>query len=378
MNTISYGRQYIDRDDIDAVVEALKSDNLTQGPKVAEFEQALCEYNNCRYAVVFANGTAALHGAYFASGIKQGEEFITTPITFAASANAGIYMGAVPVLCDIDEKSWNIDIEKIEEKITQKTRVITPVSYAGNLVDLKKIKEIADRRGIVVIHDAAHALGAVRDGYGIAEFCDMAMVSFHPVKHITTGEGGVILTDNEYFYKRLLLFRSHGITKDKNLLKYGDEPWYYEMHELGYNYRITDIQCALGVSQLKKADYFIKRRNEIAEIYYSAFKNSRKFSVFENYRDKNTVHAFHLYPVLLKDAETRKRFFNYMRDKNIWVQVHYIPLNYMPYYQDNFCFKRGDMPVAERFYERETSIPMYPAMTDEEIKYVIAAMNNFE
>ncbi len=377
MKTISYGRQCIEQDDIDAVVEALKSDYLTQGPKVVEFEKNLCDYCGCKYAVVFSNGTAALHAAYFASGIGPNDEFITTPITFAASANGGLYMGATPVFCDIDPNSYNIDVDKIFDLINEKTKVVTPVSYAGNPVCLEKIYSRLKEKGIVVIHDAAHALGALRDGYGIVDFCDMAMVSFHPVKHITTGEGGVILTNNEYFYERLKLFRNHGITKDADKLKLSHEPWYYEMQELGYNYRITDIQCALGISQLKKADGFVKRRNEIANIYYNEFKNSDKFKVFENYTDKKTVHAFHLYPVLLQDEETRRRFFDYMRDNNIWVQVHYIPVHLLPYYRDNFGFKEGDFPIAENFYSREVSVPMFPSITDEELEYVIDKMKKF-
>lgn len=377
MKTISYGRQYIDQEDINAVVETLKSDYLTQGPKVSEFEQKLCNYCGCKYAVAFSNGTAALHGAYFASGISANDEFITTPITFAASANGGLYMGAKPVFCDIDENSYNIDVDKIFDVITEKTKVVTPVSYAGNPVYLEKIYSKLKEKGIIVIHDAAHALGALRNGHGIVDFCDMAMVSFHPVKHITTGEGGVILTNSEYFYERLKLFRNHGITKDPNKLKFGNEPWYYEMQELGYNYRITDIQCALGVSQLKKADGFVKRRNEIAKIYYNEFKNSDKFKVFENYTDKTTVHAFHLYPVLLKDSDTRRKFFDYMRNNNIWVQVHYIPLHLMPYYRDNFGFKEGDFPKAENFYSREVSIPMFPSITETELEYVIDRMKKF-
>ncbi len=377
MKTISYGHQYIDDDDINAVVETLKSDYLTQGPQVSAFEKELAKYCGAKYAVLFSNGTAALHGAYYASGIKKGDEFITTPITFAASANAGLYMGATPVFCDIDENSYNIDVDRIFDFVTSKTKVVTPVSYAGNPVYLQKIYDKLHEKGIVVIHDAAHALGAKRNGYGIADFCDMAMVSFHPVKHITTGEGGVILTNNEEFYKKLNLFRSHGITKNPDELIYDNEPWYYEMQDLGFNYRITDFQCALGRSQLKKADKFIKRRNEIADIYYNQLKGYEKFKLFKNYDDEKTVHAFHLYPVLLSDRDERKRFFNYMRENNVWVQVHYVPLHLMPYYRDNFGFKEGDYPKAENFYSREVSVPMYPTITDDELDYVIKLMKEF-
>ncbi len=378
MKTISYGRQYIDDDDINAVIQTLKSDYLTQGPKVSEFEQALCQYCNCKYAVLFSNGTAALHGAYYASGIKPNDEFITTPITFAASANAGLYMGATPVFCDIDPLTYNIDTDKILDAINEKTKVVTPVSYGGNPFYLQKIYNTLKEKNIVVIHDAAHALGAKRDGFGIADFCDMAMVSFHPVKHITTGEGGVILTNNYEYYEKLKLFRSHGITKEKDKLIFDNEPWYYEMQELGFNYRITDIQCALGISQLKKADKFLKRRNEVAKIYYDEFKNSNVFTVVKPYEDENTINAFHLYPVLLENSLQRKNFFEYMRSNNIWVQVHYIPLHTMPYYQNNFGFKKGEFPIAENFYEREVSVPMFPSISNDELEFVIDTMKNFK
>jgi len=377
MKTISYGRQYIDDDDISEVVKTLKSDYLTQGPRVSEFENALCEYCGCKYAVLFSNGTAALHGAYFASGIKKGDEFITSPITFAASANAGLYMGGVPVFCDIDRETYNVDPDEILKSVNEKTKVVTPVSYGGNPYPLEKIYEPLKKRGIVIIHDAAHALGAKRNGYNTADFCDMAMISFHPVKHITTGEGGVILTNSEVFSEKLKLFRNHGITKNPDLLKFGKEPWYYEMQELGFNYRITDFQCALGISQLKKADKFLKRRNEIAEIYFEEFKSSDKFKVIKPFDDENTINAFHLYPVLLQNSDERKKFFEYMMKNDIRVQVHYIPLHLMPYYRDNFGFKEGDFPNAEDFYNREVSIPMFPAISDEELQYVINTMKKF-
>jgi len=376
MKTISYGRQFIDDDDISAVVDVLKSDYLTQGPLIQKFEEALCEYCGCKYAVLFSNGTAALHGAYYASGIGKGNEFVTTPITFAASANAGLYMNAIPVFCDIDPQTYNIDINKIFDSVSNKTKVVTPVSYAGNPVELEKIYKKLNERGIVVIHDAAHALGAKRNGFGIADFCDMAMVSFHPVKHITTGEGGVILTNNRLLCEKLRLFRNHGITKNPDDFKFGNEPWYYEMQTLGYNYRITDIQCALGLSQLKKADGFLKRRNQIADIYRTELAGYDKFKLVPRYDDKYTVHAFHLYPVLLPNSDERKRFFNYMRQNDVWVQVHYVPLHLMPYYR-GFGFKEGDLPKAEDFYSREVSVPMFPSISDLELEYVIDLMKKF-
>jgi len=379
MKTISYGRQYIDNDDIDAVIKTLKSDYLTQGPKISEFENVLARYHNCKYAVTFCNGTAALHGAYFASGIAKGDEFITSDITFVASSNAGIYMGATPVLCDIDKFSYNIDIEQIKDKITSKTKVITPVSYAGNLVNIKKIKEIIGDRNITIIHDAAHAIGAKINGYGICDFADMAMVSFHPVKHVTTGEGGVILTNNEKLYKKLLLFRTHGITKNKSDFIYNnDDPWYYEMQELGYNYRMSDIQAALGISQMKKLDNSIKKRNEIAIIYNNAFKNISWITTPKNDFDENNIHSYHLYPVLISKEADRRKFFDYMRSKNIWVQVHYIPVSYMPYYIKNYGYKKGDFPVSEDFYSKEVSLPMYPTLSAQEQNYVIECIQKYK
>jgi len=382
MKTISYGRQYIDNDDINAVIETLKSDYLTQGPKISEFENILAQYHNCKYAVTFCNGTAALHGAYFASGISKGDEFITSDITFVASSNAGIYMGATPVLCDIDKFNYNIDIKQIENKITSKTKVITPVSYAGNPVDIKKIKDIIGDRNITIIHDAAHAIGAKINGYGICDFADMAMVSFHPVKHVTTGEGGVILTNSEKLYKKLLLFRTHGITKNKSDFVYGnDNPWYYEMQELGYNYRMSDIQAALGISQMKKLNNSIKKRNEIAITYNNAFKNISWITTPKNdfdLNDKNNIHSYHLYPVLVSKEANRRKFFDYMREKNIWVQVHYIPVSYMPYYIKNYGYKKGDFPVSEDFYSREVSLPMYPTLSEQEQNYVIECIQKYK
>ncbi len=372
---IPYGKHFIDEEDIKSVIEVLKSDFLTQGKKVEEFEKALSDFHGCRYAVVFSNGTSALHGAYYASGIKPKDEFITTPITFAATANAGLYMGAVPVFCDVEPDTGNIDANLIEEKITDRTKVITPVSYAGNVADLKTIFEIAKKHNIIVIHDAAHALGARRDGYGITDFCHMAMVSFHPVKHVACGEGGVILTNSEKLKDKLMLFRNHGITKDKNLIENYEGDWYYEMLELGYNYRLTDIQCALGISQLKKAKESIIRRNEIAKKYINAFKNIKNIEVTKN-KSIDGIHSYHLFPILTP-KEVRKDFFDYMRNNGILVQIHYIPLHTMPYYKKNFGFKKGDFKNAELFYEREVSIPMFPSLADEQQDYVIETIKNY-
>lgn len=388
MNLIPYGKHFIDDNDINAVIEVLKSDFITQGKKIEEFEQDIAKFHNCKYAAVFSSGTAALHGAYFASGIGKNDEFITSPITFVASANAGIYMGAKPVLCDIEMKTYNISIDYIQDKITKDTKVITPVSYAGNPVDIKKIREIIKDKDICIIHDAAHALGSRINGADICDYADMAVLSFHPVKHITSGEGGAVITNNKDLYEKLILFRNHGINRNKDkMINYYDGPWYYEMQDLGFNYRLTDMQCALGISQLKKAKQSIKKRNEIACIYNNELKNIGFIKTPENNFDiswlkenksPENIHSYHLYPILLEKSINRLDFFNYLREKGIMVQIHYIPINYMPYYQKEFRFKKGDMPNAENFYSREISIPMYPTLKDEDLNYVIETIKKYQ
>lgn len=377
MNPIPYGRHFIDDGDISAVVEALKSDFLTQGSRVNEFEETVAAYHNCKYAVAFSSGTAALHGAYYASGMSAGDEFITSNNTFVASANAGLYVGGTPVLCDITMEDYNIDQVQAWEKVTPKTKVITPVSYAGNPADLKELYEKAAERRIVIIHDAAHAIGAKCNGHNICDFAHMTMLSFHPVKHVTTGEGGMILTNDEKYYKKLILFRSHGITKNSDDMenRLENSPWYYEMQELGYNYRLTDLQCALGISQMKKLDASIKRRNIIADTYAGELSGVQWLTTpGEN---KNKRHSYHLYPVLVDKKTDRGKFFNYLRAENIFVQVHYIPVSYMPYYQKNFGCKKGDFPVCEDFYDREISLPMFPTITETEQQYVIDKIKAF-
>jgi len=370
---IPYGRQWIEEDDIQAVVEVLRSDFITQGPRVKEFEEALASYCGARYAVVFNSGTSALHAAYFAVGLKEDKEFITSPITFVATANAGLFLRAKPIFVDVEFDTGNIDPEKIEEKISSKTKLIVPVHYAGHPCDMEKIKQIADKYALFVIEDACHALGAkYKDSkIGCCKYSDMTVFSFHPVKHITTGEGGAVLTNNKVFYEKLLMFRNHGITKNnKKFLSQAHGDWYYEMQFLGFNYRMTDIQAALGISQLKKMDKFVDRRRKIVEIYNKVFENNPYFDI--PVEKDYAYDSYHLYPIRLKDDYKDKRgeIFQLLRKKGLGVQVHYIPVYLQLYYQE-LGYKKGECPAAEDFYEREISLPIYPAMNEGDIVYVV-------
>ncbi len=370
---IPYGKQLIDENDIKAVVDVLKSDFITQGKKIPEFEKKLANYCGARYAVVFNSGTSALHGTYFALGLSEKDEFLTTPMTFAATSNAGLFLGAKPVFVDVETDTGNIDIQKIEEKITPNTKLVSVVHYAGHSVDMEKLKEIADRYNLKVVEDACHALGGKYKGekIGNCKFSDATVFSFHPVKHITTGEGGAVLTNDRKVYEKLLIFRNHGITKEPNkFLNKPDGDWYYEMQLLGYNYRMTDIQAALGVSQLKKIDSFIQKRRQIVKFYNEAFKSNPYFDV--PIEKDYAYHAYHLYPIRLKDEYKKKKreIFNRLRQDGIGVQVHYIPVYWHPYYQQ-LGYKKGTSPNAEDFYKREISLPIYPAMGKEDIEFVI-------
>jgi UDP-4-amino-4,6-dideoxy-N-acetyl-beta-L-altrosamine transaminase len=372
---IPYGHQCIEEDDIQAVVEVLRSDFLTQGPKVKEFEDALADYCGVKYAASFSSGTAALHGAYFAGGIGNGDEVITSPITFLATANAALFLGGRPIFVDIEGDSGNIDAELVEPAVTSKTKAIVPVHFAGHPADMKKIAGIAKKRNLIVIEDACHALGAryLDTTIGDCKYSDMAVFSFHPVKSITTGEGGAVLTNSEEYYERLVVFRQHGVTKaDSAFVNKGEDTgqWYYEMQYLGYNYRLTDIQSALGLSQLRKLNRFVDKRAEIAAAYSQAFKDNPFFSLPA---EKDSVKsAWHLYPVRLKDGHKDKKaeIFEQLRQKGIGVQVHYIPVPSQPYYQ-KLGYSAGLWPKAEDFYSREISIPLYPLMQDSDIRYVI-------
>lgn len=378
MKNIPYSHQHIDQDDINSVVEALKSDFLTQGPRVKEFEESLVEYCRARFAVAFSSGTAALHGAYFAAGLGEGDEIITSPMTFLATSNAALFLGARPVFVDIEPKTGNIDPHLIEKAITDKTKAIVPIHFSGHPVELARIAEIAQKQNLVVIEDACHALGAkyLDTRIGDCKYSDMAVFSFHPVKSITTGEGGAVLTNSEELYNKLLMFRHHGVTKDRTAFKNDDMDWgqwYHEMHYLGCNYRLTDIHSALGISQLKKLDGFIQSKREIVAAYAQAFKNNPFFDL--PIEKDGVKSAWHLYPIRLKDKYTKKKveLFSNLRKRGLWVQVHYIPVHLQPYYQQ-IGYKKGLCPNAEDFYKREISIPLYPTMSDDDVEYVVKSL----
>lgn len=364
---IPYGRQYVDDEDIEEVVKVLKSDFLTTGPVITEFEKKVADYVGAKYAVAVSNGTAALHAACYAANIKEGDEVITTPITFAASSNCVLYCGGVPVFADIDPKTYNIDPEDIERKITDRTKAIIAVHFTGQPCEMERIHEIADRHGLIVIEDAAHALGAIYEGKKVGSLSEMTTFSFHPVKHITTGEGGMILTNQRELYERLKLFRAHGITREEQLLRKNDGPWYYEQLELGYNYRITDIQCALGISQMKKLPYFLKRRKEIAKKYQEAFADCKNIQL--PYQKPGCENAWHLYIIRVKGGK-RKEVFEQLREAGIGVNVHYIPVYKHPYYQKH-GYEGIRCPNAEQYYEEAISLPIYPALKEAEQQYVI-------
>lgn len=381
MNPIPYGRQCITDDDINAVIETLKSDYLTQGPAIALFEKAFAEYIGVKYAVAVNNGTSALHLCTMALNVKPGDKVITTPITFAASANCVRYCGGDVIFADIDPSTYLMDINKVEEilKADHKKEIkgLIPVDFAGYPVNVEIYRKLANQYNLWIIEDACHAPGAYftdksgkkqRSGNGI--FSDLTVFSFHPVKHIATGEGGMVTTNNEEHYQKLILLRTHGITKEPSLLQENHGGWYYEMLELGYNFRITDFQAALGTSQLKRADWGLSCRNNIAHQYNEAFKAS---SILTPKVSEDVFHAYHLYVIQVSD---RLGLYNYLRNKNIYSQVLYIPVHTFPYYKRQ-GWKKGDMPIAEKYYENCLSLPMYPTLTDEEQAYVIKSVLEF-
>ena len=369
---IPYGKQTIEQDDIQAVVDVLQSDFLTTGPKIAEFEQTVADYVGAKYAVAISNGTSALHAACFAAGIGPGDEVITTPLTFAASANCVLYCGGTLVFADVDPKTYNIDPEDIRRKITDRTKAIIAVHLAGQPCDMDAIHSIAREHGLIVIEDGAHALGSVYKGKKVGSLSDMTTFSFHPVKPITTGEGGMIVTDNEEFYKKMVLFRSHGITRDASMMTRNDGPWFYQQFDLGYNYRITDIQCALGCSQMKKLDRFLACRKEIVARYNEAFADCD--NIITPYQLSDTESGWHLYIVQVKNCD-RRQVFEAMREKGIGVNVHYIPVYMHPYYQEH-GYENVHCANAEEIYSHIISLPLYPGLTSEQQDYVIDTLKS--
>ncbi|WP_291572599.1 UDP-4-amino-4,6-dideoxy-N-acetyl-beta-L-altrosamine transaminase [Clostridium sp. UBA4548] len=371
---LPYGKQTIDEDDINSVVETLKSDYLTTGPNVAKFERVVANYVGAKYAVAVSNGTAALHMACHAAGIREGDEVIVSAITFAASANCVLYCGGTPVFADINPKTYNIDSDDIERKVTDRTKAIIAVDLTGQPVDMDRIVEIAEKYNLIVIEDGAHSLGSEYKSKKVGTQAHMTEFSFHPVKTITTGEGGVVVTNDVELYNKMILFRSHGITRDLNLMTKNEGPWYYEQLDLGYNYRITDIQCALGTNQMKKVDEFINRRKDIVKVYNSVFKNLDGVIIpFEPSYSNSGHHIYILQLELEKLSCSRKEIFEALRSENIGVNVHYLPVYLHPYYK-KLGYERGLCPNAEYIYERIITLPLFPTMTEQDINDVITAV----
>lgn len=365
---IPYGRHYIDDDDIAAVTRALREDYVTTGPGVSEFEKAFAAYVGARYAIALSSGTAALHACCYAAGIQPGDEVITTPMTFASSANCVFYCGGTPVFADIDPDTYNIAPGEIEKHITNKTKAVIPVHFAGQPCDMRKINEIAKKNDLYVIEDAAHANGAEYLGKKIGTVSDMTMFSFHPVKHMTTCEGGMVTTNNEQLYKKIKSFRAYGITKDPILLEdKADGPWHSEMQELGYNYRLSDVMCALGISQLKKMDQFVQRRREIADRYNEEMKEFDH--IILPYQAEGCKSSWHLYTILIRD-ERRREAYDKLKKAGIGVEVHYMPVYKHPYYQKH-GYKDVKCPNAENIYNQILSIPIYYKLTNKEQTFVI-------
>lgn len=372
---LPYGQQWINGDDIANVIRTLESHFITQGPQIEKFEREIAEYVGAKYAVAFCNGTAALHAACFAAGIGPGDEVITSPITFLASSNCVLYQGARPVFADIKGDTYNIDPEMIKSCITPQTKAVIAVDFSGQPAEIAAIQELAQEHGLVVIQDAAHSLGAAYNGKRVGAWADMTMFSFHPVKHITTGEGGMIVTDSFEFCQRLQLFRSHGMTKSPASLLKNDGDWYYEMHELGYNYRMTDIQAALGSSQLNRLEEFVARRKFIAQAYNEAFGQLPGIQL--PYQHPSTDSSWHLYVLRFKQAEFRvgrREIFDALRAENIGVHVHYIPVYSQPYYQ-KIGYTEVQCEQAERYYAEAISLPIFPKMVDMDIRDVIQSVN---
>ena len=373
---IYYGRQWIDEDDVSAVSSVLTSSYLTCGPKVNTLERTLESYTTAKHAVAVSNGTAALHCACIAAGVKPGDEVITTPLTFAASANCILYCGGIPVFADIDPETYNIDPENIEKYITNKTKAVIVVDFTGQSVKNKEIRDICDKHNLIFIEDAAHAIGTKYNGKPIGSLADMTCFSFHPVKTITAGEGGAITTNDDLLYRKLVLAHTHGITHDEGLMEEAPHEgnWYYEQVDLGFNYRMTDFQAALLLSQLKKLETFKARRQEIVKRYDEAFKDIPEIIVQKEIMESDTCR--HLYIIRLdlnKLSCTRREFYDAMSAENVQCQIHYVPVYWFPYYK-HLGYKRGLCPNAEEVYKGIMSIPLYPKMSDQDVEDVICAV----
>lgn len=373
---IFYGKQWVQEDDIEAVCEVLRGDIVTCGPYVEQLEKDLVQYTNAKYAVAVSNGTAALHCACIAAGLKPGDEVITTPLTFAASANCALYVGARPVFADVNPDTYNIDPASIEDRITDKTKAVVAVDFTGQSVENERIRKICDEHGLIFIEDAAHAIGTSYNGKKVGSLADMTTFSFHPVKTVTCGEGGAITTNNEELYKKLVLAHTHGITHDESLMEDAphEGPWYYEEISLGYNYRLTDFQSAMLSSQMKKLDAFAKRRKEIVSRYNEAFASVPGIIVQKEIPESDTCR--HLYIIRLDFDRltcTRREFFDAMSAENVQCQIHYVPVYWFPYYR-HLGYEKGLCPIAEKIYEGIMSIPLFPRMTDEDVEDTIHAV----
>ena len=375
MKTLSYGRQWINDDDISEVVKVLKGDWLTMGPAVDAFEKSLSEYAGVKHAVTFSSGTAALHGAMFASGMGAGDFAVTTSMTFVATSNSVIYTGATPIFADIDE-TFCMNPKEAERTIEShggKVKAVIPVSFAGYPFEVEPFRKLADKYNAVLIEDASHAWGGDRENHKIGFDADMTTLSFHPVKHITTAEGGAVLTDNDEYARRLRMFRNHGTTRNPS--EFVDEPdgmWHSEMQELGYNYRLSEVHSALGLSQMKRLDEFVARRREIARLYFAQLSGVEGLILPPN----KSGHAWHLFIARVKD-ELHGEFFAYLRDNDIRLQVHYRPVPLQPYYRKKYGYKAGDFPQAEKYYRQAVSLPIFPMMTDDDVLRVCGVIKNF-
>ncbi len=372
---LPYGRQWIDDDDINAVIDVLRSDWLTTGPKVGEFEQAFAAFTGAAEAVAVSNGTAALHAAMYALDIVPGDEVIVPAMTFAASANCVVYQGGTPVFCDVDPDTLLIDPAQVEARITERTRAIVAVDYAGQPCDYDNLRAIAAKHDLAIVADACHAVGGRYAGHPVGTLADLNTFSLHPVKHITTGEGGVITTDDPELARRMRVFRNHGITSDHRQRE-AQGSWFYEMVDLGYNYRLSDLQCALGISQLRKLPDWVSRRQSIAQCYDAAFAEMPMIAPLS--KRPEAAHAYHLYVVRLDleaAQQTRMAIFQALRKEGIGVNVHYIPVHLHPFYQKRFGTRPGLCPVAEAAYERIVSLPIFPRMTDADVDDVLKALH---